>query len=260
MRTSNKNNGKGTSIAYASYEKTESNNSKESNNKESDNKDKHNEIKLDEAKDSEDSITNKAVSDSDKNNNTITLAETDTTNLKKSSNYKEFFKKDVFMGDSVTEALPYYDFLQEENVYAKKGIHINDIKKEINKIEVKDPINIYLLYGLNDMAAISTKWFIDEYRELIHSLEAKFPNSNIYVQSILPVLSKAEGKESGISNEKINEYNSKLIDMAKEENVNFLNIASIPNDKNKNLYEPDGIHFKANFYTLLLNYLVDNVE
>ncbi|MEW9094115.1 MAG: GDSL-type esterase/lipase family protein [Clostridiaceae bacterium] len=269
----NKGNNKKTSLVYASHEKSESNSSKENSNKESDNKDKDNETevdkaKADESKDSKnnevenakDNTTNKAVNDSSKNNNTKTPAKTDTTRSNNSTNYKEFFKEDVFMGDSVTEGISYYEFVQEENVYAKKGSHINAIKNELNKIESENPRNIYLLYGLNDLGAISNQWFIDQYRELVRSLKAKFPNSNIYVQSILPVLPKAESSKTGVNNKKINEYNSMLIDMAKEENINFLNIGSLINDSNKNLYEPDGIHFKADFYKLMLNYIRDNVN
>lgn len=179
----------------------------------------------------------------------------------KTKNYKELFKNDVFMGDSISESLIYYEFLEEKNVCAKKGININNAKNEVGKISIKNPKNIYILYGVNDMDnTVPSKWFIDNYRTLIHKVKEKFPNTNIYVQSVLPVLPIVEQKRPTMTNSYINECNSGLIQVVREENVNFLNIKSILNESNKNLYEDDGIHFKPNFYIKWLNYVANKVQ
>lgn len=183
------------------------------------------------------------------------------TENSKGKNNKVFFKNDVFMGDSIIEALGEYEFIGEKNVCAKKGININKAKDEVYKINIENPRNIYILYGANDMDnTVPSKWFIDNYRTLIHKVKDKFPNSKIYIQSIMPVLPMAEKKKPTMTNSYINQCNAGLMRMAREENVGFLNIKSVLNEGNRKLYENDGIHFTANFYPIMLNYIKNNVQ
>lgn len=173
-----------------------------------------------------------------------------------SSNHKEFFKNDVFMGDSVTEGLSFYGYLDESRVYSKVGISITMAKNQIDSIVKLNPTNIFLLFGINDMgSAMSSQWFVAQYKELIHYIKSKLPDSKIYIQSILPVMPFVEVRAPYIKNSHITECNEGLKSMAKQENVNFINIASILNDSNKYLFESDGIHFKSDFYGLWLDYL-----
>ncbi|MEL5864923.1 SGNH/GDSL hydrolase family protein [Clostridium cochlearium] len=198
---------------------------------------------------------------SEPNSNKSATSAKENTEDPKTKNYKEFFKNDVFMGDSITEALIYYEVLNEKNVCAKKGININNAKNEVEKINIQNPRNIYVLYGVNDMNnTVPSKWFVDHYRTLIHKVKEKFPKSNIYIQSVMPVLPMVEQKTPTMTNSYINECNLGLMKMAKEENVKFLNVNSILNESNKNLYEDDGIHFKPNFYPVWLNYIKNRVQ
>lgn len=176
-------------------------------------------------------------------------------------NYKEFFKNDVFIGDSITDGISYSDILNEENVCAEIGININDAKNQVNNIAIQNPRNIYLLYGVNDMDdRTPSEWFVGQYRELVHRIKDRFPGVNIYVQSILPVAPMVEQKTPHINNRHINETNEGLKIMAKEENITYLNIASLLNENNRDLYESDGTHFKPAFYTMWLNYVANNVR
>lgn len=172
--------------------------------------------------------------------------------------YKEFFKQDVFMGDSITEAISYLDLLDQSNVCAKIGINIDEAKSQIAGIKVNNPRNIYLLYGVNDMDDRSdSNWFVGQYRDLIRSLKVRFPNAKIYVQSVLPVDHKVEQRSPHTNNKYITKCNAALAQMAAEEHVQFIDIASLLKENNKGLYEQDGTHFKAPFYNLWFNYLVD---
>jgi hypothetical protein len=170
--------------------------------------------------------------------------------------FKSVFKNDAFMGDSMTEGLSFYEFLDEANVFGKKGIDIVTAQNQVDRLDRLKPKNIYLLYGNNDMDNTRpSKWFIDKYAELIHKIKRKFPNANVYVQSIMPVQHKVEEREHIVTNDYIKECNHGLMKLAKQENVNYLNIASLINENNQNLYEEDGEHFKAEFYPIWLKYV-----
>lgn len=46
-------------------------------------------------------------------------------------NFQEFFQQDVFMGDSITEAISYLGLLEPRNVCATIGVNINEAKAQI---------------------------------------------------------------------------------------------------------------------------------
>lgn len=173
-------------------------------------------------------------------------------------NYKEIFKNDIFIGDSISEGLNYYEFIDDNNVIAKKGMSISAALNEVDKIVALNPKNIYILFGVNDMGATtSSKWIVEQYTKLIDSIKLKIPDANIYIQSIMPVLPKVEKRAPYITNVHISECNNSLMEMVKKEKINYLDVASVANS-NQDLYEGDGVHFKSQFYPLWLNYVISN--
>ncbi|WP_082789080.1 DHHW family protein [Desulfolucanica intricata] len=175
-------------------------------------------------------------------------------------NYKEFFKQDVFMGDSITDAIACYGLVEQQNVCAQIGINIDEAAAQVNNIKIANPRNIYLLYGVNDMDdRTPAEWFVEQYRVLVRNVKNRFPNANIYVQSVLPVDTTLEQRNPHFNNKHINKCNAGLLKMAEEEKVKFLNIAILLNESNKNLYESDGTHLKAPFYNLWFNYLINHL-
>lgn len=172
-------------------------------------------------------------------------------------NFKEYFQQDVFMGDSITEAISYLGLLEPRNVCAAIGVNINEAKAQIEQIQVNNPRHIYLLFGVNDMDdRTPTPWFVEQYRELVRGLKQKYPQSQIYIQSVLPVSASLEQKKPHTNNKYISQCNAELSNLAEEEQVNYINLAALINNSNQDLYEADGAHFKAPFYNLWFSYLV----
>lgn len=174
-------------------------------------------------------------------------------------NFKEYFAQDVFMGDSITEAVSHYEILNMPNVNAKMGININEAAREIPKIKVKNPRNIYLLYGVNDMDdRMPIDWFTGQYRTLVRMTKARYPNARIYVQSVLPVEPAVEKRTPHTNNAFINQCNAALEKMAAEEKVNYVNINQLVTFELEGIYEGDGKHFKRPFYNMWFNFMVEH--
>lgn len=179
---------------------------------------------------------------------------------KESNDYKEIFKDDLFLGDSITDSLSFYEFLEESNVIAKFGLTAKGAKDKIDNIIKVNPENIYIMLGMNDiLTGIDSQRFVDNYIELINEIRERSPGTNIYIQSILSVDSKVKDLKPLLTNKNIDNFNEKLLDMAKDEDIEFLNIETILKD-NEDLLEPDGIHVKYKFYKLWLDYLVENAK
>lgn len=179
-------------------------------------------------------------------------------NVEKKINYKDIFKEDLFLGDSITDSLSFYDIVDEKNVIAKLGLTVVQAKEHINGIEKSKPSNVYIMFGMNDiLSGIDAEKFRENYSELIHLIQKKSPSTQIYVQSALPISDKA--KKLGLPDAKVDEFNESLIRMCNDEGITFIDIRPIIKE-NPDLYEPDGIHFKYDFYKLWLNYLIDNIQ
>ncbi|WP_416198209.1 MAG: SGNH-hydro domain-containing protein [Sporanaerobacter sp.] len=178
----------------------------------------------------------------------------------KNKNYSEIFKDDLFVGDSITDSLSFYEILEEKNVIAKLGLTVVQGEKEINNIKKANPSNIYLLFGMNDvLMGIDGQKFAKNYAEFVHKIQDELPDANIYVQSVIPVSPNVKQKKPLLNNVNIDKFNEALMQMCKDENINYIDLRPILENESE-LYEPDGIHLKYKFYKLWLNYLIDNTK
>ncbi|WP_051541950.1 GDSL-type esterase/lipase family protein [Clostridium lundense] len=200
--------------------------------------------------------TNKNNIDTSNNKSTNSIVNTNTPVKDRS-----FFNNSVFLGDSITEGMSFYEVLDESHVVAKKGLTVFKAEKELAKVMNLNPKNIYILLGNNDLfeETLTSKQFITEYTKMVKTLRKSLPQSNIYILSILPVTSKAEKENPFLNNHRIDDFNNTIKNMAKDLNVTYIDIKPVLNNSEQ-LYEPDGIHFKCDFYNLLLNYLINYLK
>lgn len=178
----------------------------------------------------------------------------------KSRTNKNVLNESMFLGDSITESISFYDFLDESRVVGIKGLAIYNAKNHLASIVKSKPKYLFILLGSNDLeGGMSSKDFKKNYKNLIEIIKSKSPTTNIYVQSVLPVKKSVENKQPNLSTTRVNSFNETLIELAEEEKINYLDISTILDSSNKDLYEPDGIHFKYNFYELWTNFIKNNV-
>lgn len=180
---------------------------------------------------------------------------------KTAGSFKSQFKNDLFLGDSITKGLVSYNVLESSNVCAQVGIGINKLTSNVVYAANIHPERIFIMCGINDINPnLTEETFSSDYIKLLHTVKSKFPDSKIYVQSILPVLPKLEKADPNINNSYIIKYNMLLKKIADAESVKYLDTASILNSKNEDLYAEDGLHFKKSFYSLWLNYIISSTK
>lgn len=169
--------------------------------------------------------------------------------------YTEFFKNDLFIGDSITEELKYYKFLYDNNVFSKIGLNTDTLRKLLpNEKFGIEPKNIYLMMGLNDSVFVkSEEKFKERYVAMLDALQAKFPDAKIYLQAIFPVSKSLDQKEDArVNNTKINSFNGVIKAIANEKGLDFLDFSYLLNE-NQDYFEPDGMHLKSKFHKVWLN-------
>lgn len=169
--------------------------------------------------------------------------------------YKEYFKEDLFIGDSITEELKYYKFLYDNNVFSKIGLNTDTLRKLIPDEDFGiEPKNIYLMMGLNDSVFVKTEEkFKERYLAMLDALQTKFPDAKIYLQAIFPVSKALDEKDDArVNNTKINSFNEVIKTIASERGLDYLDFSYLLNE-NEDYFEPDGMHLKSKFHKVWLN-------
>lgn len=184
----------------------------------------------------------------------------------------EYFSGALFVGDSLTTGISLYHVMDNAQVIASTGLNPNTILSKpiirdaqgtlhtvLEAMSGSKPDKIYVELGVNGLAWISLEDFTARYEELIDAIRSQHPDALLYVQSILPVTREKSLGENGIySNEKIDAYNTALMNLCEEKGVAYLNLAEAFKESDGALApgaSPDGIHFGADYYERWMNYL-----
>lgn len=171
---------------------------------------------------------------------------------------KSRFDDVVFLGDSITEYLKQANILGPTSVLASKGEHVNQASKHLNEIKNLKPKQIVILYGANDLNTQTPEAFKENYISLVKKIKKLDPGVKVYLQAPLPVNETiTRAKDERINNENVKILIQKTKAVASATGANYL-----PSDgliTSKNLYEPDGIHLKYDFYKNWLYFLSENI-
>lgn len=208
-------------------------------------------------------LTSTACVDKGTEKTTNTVTQNTAHDKKPEDIYKSIFKNSLFFGDSVTEGLNYQELIDDTNVIADAGkVTVMALEEDVDKVVERNPEHIFMSFGINDLLMPMdlegnpidnpVKYSMDNYSKLIQKVKEKLPNVNIHILSVTPVTDKALHEFPQYKN--IDEYNTKLKELAKAEKVEYIDLSPIF-DKYTELHDKDGVHFKAHYYTQLLDLL-----
>lgn len=107
----------------------------------------------------------------------------------------------------------------EDGVFGGEGVNLSAVmtaKQEssfgtlspYDIVKQKKPSALYLMFG-SELETASTEQLVEEYTKLVNSFKSAVPEMKIYVMQYPPVLYDTDM----LSNEKVNDYNSRLITM-----------------------------------------------
>lgn len=178
------------------------------------------------------------------------------------------FSDAVFLGDSRTEGLIWLTGINT-NVYAHKGLNVTSVYTEriipwngtyvtpMQALQNTEYNKVYLMFGVNETGWPDSNIFIEDYRKIIHDIKADNPEVKIYIQSVIPVSRAVSDRSSYVKNDKIAEYNLLLEDLAKDEGIEYVNVAEAVSDNGvlPDAAAVDGIHLTQEYCYKWLNYL-----
>lgn len=157
----------------------------------------------------------------------------------------------IFLGDSQTAQCEWQELLHPDSVpVLNRGIsgdHVAGIRARLDEIVRHKPSKIYLLVGINDLIfGQKPEAIAAVYKEIVATLRSKTPNSELFLQSVLPVNNSV--KKIGVDNELIRQLNTQIIQIAKDYALPYLDINAEMMDASGNLsarFTEDGIHLNG---------------
>lgn len=182
----------------------------------------------------------------------------------------DYFDDAAFVGDSITEGIKLYEVMSNATVVAARGINLDTVFTDdqirtsegyttaLGALEEANPKKIYIMFGANGVGWFTEEHFTEAYTSFVQSVKEQHPDSQIFLQSILPVTQEFDDEREDISNEKINQYNELIVQIAENEDVYYLDVASAIKDENGCLPEDsngDGMHFGTTYYNKWFDYL-----
>lgn len=156
------------------------------------------------------------------------------------------FDDAVIVGDSRVIGFYYYEFLPEEQVLAEKNGNIQALSNVTEQLVSMSPERVYITFGVHDIANWSdVKDCAAAYEEELTALHEALPDSEIYINSILPILEHAQSASPNYS--RWSEYNDAIEDLCEEKEWMFIDNTQMANE-HKEFYEPNGLHVGNRFF------------
>lgn len=160
---------------------------------------------------------------------------------------RQAFQGTAIIGDSITESIVEYGFLDTDVVISQRGLSVANAGEQISTAIGLHPTVIFMAFGANDLELYGSDSdsFIAAYRSQVQKLQEALPDSPIYINGILPPTDSAIAQIPDLAN--YSQYNQALQAFCKEMGCTFIDNSFIVNG-NENMYEPDGEHVIADFY------------
>jgi lysophospholipase L1-like esterase len=181
----------------------------------------------------------------------------------------------VFLGDSTTYGLTYYDVLPNTQVWTPESgtltlsnqsaayvvYYQSDGSSEnmtiADAVARRKPEYMVITLGVNGISFMSEEEFKSQYIDLIETIQANSPDTKIICQSIFPVIDSQA--PDGIDNRTINVANTWVLTVAEETGTRYLNTCEVLKDESGSLRAEycngDGIHLSPEGGQAVVDYI-----
>ena len=186
-----------------------------------------------------------------------------------------YFDDAVFIGDSRTDGLLLYSGIKGATGLSYKGLMVSELEDKTVKFTVSgitdtvmgalgkaDYGKVYIMLGVNELGWYNDQKFYDTYTQEVQRVKELQPGAVIYLQSILPVTQAESDNHAYFTNENIVRYNGLIAQVAEEQQVFYLDVASALMDEDGALpaeSSTDGIHLKKDYYKVWYEYLQNHI-
>ena len=184
------------------------------------------------------------------------------------------FADAVFIGNSRTVGLQLSCGKPQATFYASTGMNVNKIwdAKEITLDDgtegtVFDALKqhqfkrVFVMFGINEMGWPYLDVFREMYEKAINEIKRLQPDATVYIQSVLPVSTKAISTNEVFTTANVDAFNEYVKTAAANTGCVYLDVNSALRDETGGLpleASTDGIHLMKDYCLVWLKYLADH--
>lgn len=168
----------------------------------------------------------------------------------------------LFVGDYSINRINFNDYDYHYVKSSDDNMSTSDLVNNLNdRIYKYNPSHIFICIGINDLNDDkSNEEIIDNIGKIISGIKDNRGIAKIYIMSLYPINKNVDNYDDdilsdNINNKKISELNSKIKDLCKSENVNYIDMFSLLEEKN-NLnkdYTDNGIYLNEKGNNIVMN-------
>lgn len=157
----------------------------------------------------------------------------------------------IMLGNSITAGFAWHEHFKNPTILNRgiAGDNTADILQRLGAITKYQPQKIFLLIGVNDLLYNTPQYVAENYRKIVTTIRAQSPQTELFLESILPVNNQI--RNTGISNQKILQTNQAIQQIAKDFNLQYIDIHSSMKNEHGDLdasLSLDGVHLNAKGY------------
>ncbi|MEZ4885676.1 MAG: GDSL-type esterase/lipase family protein [Chitinophagales bacterium] len=157
----------------------------------------------------------------------------------------------IFLGDSITAECEWAELFDNEKIKNRgiSGDTASGILKRLGSILEAKPDKLFLMVGVNDLIYGNERDLLRNYEQLLQQLTDNLPDTQIIVQSILPINSQV--RKMNIENKTILYVNQKIKDLSDKFGLVYADLYAVMADDQQRLkaeYTQDGIHINGSAY------------
>lgn len=167
----------------------------------------------------------------------------------------------IFLGNSITDYCDWNELFGKQNI-KNRGIGsdvINGVIDRLYEVVESRPSKIFLMIGINDLGRGSTvEQILSDYQRLINLIKEKSPQTQLYIQSVLPT-----DNRKNLQNSDIILINNALQEITKKNNITYINLFDLLKNDNNLLdksFSYDGLHLNGKGYLIWKNAIIQFVN
>lgn len=171
----------------------------------------------------------------------------------------------VFIGDSITQRGLWNELFPDAKVI-NRGINSDTtegVKNRLDEIISDSPKKVFLMVGVNDLyAGLTTDEIVTNYEEILNKFKSGSSETEVFVQSILPLNYEMYYAGDKIKNETIQVLNVQLKELSVKFGYNYIDLYSIfeENGQLNRKLSYDGIHLNGDGYELWEEFIQRYIE
>lgn len=184
---------------------------------------------------------------------------------------EENFSNVLFIGDSRTVGLSEYGDLGEAQVFANTGMSVFNLMSaeetmaDGEKMTLEQLLSsqsfrrIYLMLGINELGYPKNE-IVTKYRSIVARIQELQPDAYLILEGNLHVTQEKAAKSPVYGNDKINELNKEIWQIAVDTGCGYLDVNVLFDDATGSLsaeYSTDGSHILGKYYRQWAQWLRD---